>query len=279
MIEIENVYFQYINSIKPILQDFSLNISKGEIVGIIGPTGSGKSTICYLFNGLIPHTIKGNFSGSVIIDSKSTTDSTVEEMSQKIGYVLQEPSFQIASPHVESEITFGMENLGLSFEEMDAKLTNVLEKLSITHLRNRQTANLSEGEKQKVILASILAMEPEILVLDESSSMVDTTSKSDLIEILKDLNQKEQKTIVMIDHDLDLIAQVATRILLVNNGKIIVDGPANEIITNAEILMENDLIPPTITSLFYEFKKNSLPVKRIPSSFEGATKVLEEWLS
>ncbi len=117
MIEIEKVNFRYLNSKKSILQDFSLNISKGEIVGIIGPTGSGKSTICYLFNGLIPHTIKGIFTGSIIIDGIDTADTSVEEMSEKVGYILQEPSFQIASPHVESEITFGMENLGLSLEE------------------------------------------------------------------------------------------------------------------------------------------------------------------
>ncbi|MBK5112481.1 MAG: ATP-binding cassette domain-containing protein [Candidatus Heimdallarchaeota archaeon] len=279
MIEIVKVNFRYLNSKKSILQDFSLEISKGEILGIIGPTGSGKSTICYLFNGLIPHTIKGNFSGSVIINGKNTVDSSVEEMSEKIGYILQEPSFQIASPHVESEITFGMENLGLSIEEMDQKLNKILEKLSITHLRYRQTANLSEGEKQKVILASILTMEPGILVLDESSSMVDTTSKTNLIQTLRELNQEEQKTIVIIDHDLDLIAQIATRILLINEGRIIADGQPQDILTDVKLLRENGLIPTSITSLFHELKENELPVKKLPLSFSEATKILEEWLS
>jgi energy-coupling factor transport system ATP-binding protein len=279
MIEIKQVNFRYPNSKKPILQDFSLNISKGEILGIIGPTGSGKSTICYLFNGLIPHTIKGNFSGSVTIDSIDTATSSVEEMSEKIGYILQEPSFQIASPHVESEITFGMENLGIPREEMDKKLNIILEKLGIIHLRYRQTANLSEGEKQKVILASILTMEPELLVLDESSSMVDTTSKMNLIQTLKELNQEEQKTIVIIDHDLDLIAQIATRILLINDGKIIADGTPREILTDVKLLTENGLIPTNITSLFQELKEKDLPVKDIPLSFSEATKILEKWLS
>ena len=279
MIEIEKVNFRYLNSKKSILQDFSLNISKGEIVGIIGPTGSGKSTICYLFNGLIPHTIKGIFTGSITIDGKNTADVLVEEMSEKVGYILQEPSFQIASPHVESEITFGMENLGLSVEEMDEKLNNILKKLNISHLRYRQTANLSEGEKQKVILASILTMEPEILVLDESSSMVDTTSKINLMKTLKELNQKEQKTIVIIDHDLDFVAQIATRILLINDGKIIADSTPNNILTDVKLLRENGLIPATITSLFFELKKSNLPVSRIPTSSEEATKILAEWLS
>jgi len=241
MIEIEKVNFRYLNSKKSILQDFSLNISEGEIVGIIGPTGSGKSTICYLFNGLIPHTIKGIFTGSIIIDGKNTADASVEEM--------------------------------------DDKLNEIIQKLNISHLRYRQTANLSEGEKQKVILASILTMEPKILVLDESSSMVDTTSKINLMKTLKDLNQKEQKTIIIIDHDLDFIAQIATRILLINDGKIIEDDTPSNILTDVKLLRENGLIPATIPSLFYELKGSNLPVSKIPTSSEEATKILVEWLS
>jgi len=276
MIEIEHVNFRYLNSKNIILQDFSLSISKGEILGIIGPTGSGKSTICYLFNGLIPHSIKGIFSGKVEIQGTNTTQTTVEELSKSIGYILQEPSFQIASPHVESEITFGMENLAVPIEEMEKKLTETLEKLNITHLRYRQTANLSEGEKQKVILASILAMGPEILVLDESSSMIDSTSKINLIRTLKDLNQ-DGKTIIIIDHDLDFIAQLATRILLINRGEIIADGKPHDVLSNVELLRKNELIPANITSLFYELKEKKLPIKEIPIFFSEAIKIMEGW--
>ncbi len=277
MIEIEQVNFRYLNSEKFILRNFSLKIPKGEILGIIGPTGSGKSTICYLFNGLIPHTIKGTFSGKIEINGKNTISTTVEVMSEKIGYILQEPSFQIASPHVESEITFGMENLAVPVEKMDQSINEILEKLNITHLRYRQTSNLSEGEKQKVILASILAMKPEILVLDESSSMIDSTSKINLIQTLKELNQ-EGKTIIIIDHDLDFIAQLATRILLINDGKIIADGKPSAILANVDLLKANGLIPTTITSLFYELKKNKLPVNEIPIFLSDAVKIMEEWL-
>jgi len=122
-------------------------------------------------------------------------------------------------------------------------------------------------------------MEPKILVLDESSSMVDTTSKINLMKTLKDLNQKEQKTIVIIDHDLDFIAQIATRILLINDGKIIKDGKPSNILTDIKLLRENGLIPATIPSLFYELKGSNLPVSRIPTSSEEATKILVEWLS
>jgi energy-coupling factor transport system ATP-binding protein len=217
MISIQNVNFKYSRATKTILENFSLEIKEKEIIGIIGPTGSGKSTICYLLNGLIPHNFKGNFSGSVIVKGRDVSKESVETMSEIIGYMLQEPSFQIASPFVESEITFGMENFGLSIEEMDNRLVSIMEKLGISHLREQPTSELSEGEKQKVVLASILVMNPPILVLDESSSMVDTTSKKQLIEILRELNYQEGKTIILVDHDLDFLSQIVNRIILINN--------------------------------------------------------------
>ncbi len=278
MIEIKDVYFKYLNSPTHILEDFSLNISKGEIVGIIGPTGSGKSTICYLFNGLIPHHFKGSFQGSVIADGKDTTQFPVEQLSETIGYMLQEPSFQIASAYVESEIAFGMENLGVPVEEMEKRITAFLEKLGISHLRERSTSTLSEGEKQRVVLASILAMKPDILVLDESTSMIDSTSKKELIKILKDLKEKEEKTIILIDHDLDFISKLVDRVILVNHGKIMANGLPTEVLTDVELLEQNGLVPPTLTYLFHEFKVNDLPLDIIPTTYDEATKILTSWL-
>ncbi|MBN1330750.1 MAG: ATP-binding cassette domain-containing protein [Candidatus Heimdallarchaeota archaeon] len=276
MIEISNVTFQYLNSETPILKDFSLQVDKGEIVGIIGPTGSGKSTICYLLNGLIPNYFKGKFEGSVDVCSQDVTKESVEFMSKFVGYMLQEPSFQIASPFVESEITFGMENFGVSFEEMDNQLVIILEKMGISHLRYRTTSELSEGEKQKVILASILAMNPTLLVLDECSSMIDSTSKKELSSILLTLNRFDGKTILLIDHDLDFIAQVANRILLINSGEIVMDSTPKEILTDSKLLMENGLTPPTLTSLFQTLKEKGLPINDIPISYREAEELLKE---
>ena len=278
MISIHNVSFKYSKATNPILVNFSLEIKEKEIIGIIGPTGSGKSTICYLLNGLIPHYFKGNFSGSVKVKDRNVKEESVETMSEIIGYMLQEPSFQIASPFVESEITFGMENFALSIEEMDKRLVSVMEKLGITYLREQPTSELSEGEKQKVVLASILAMNPPILVLDESSSMVDSTSKKQLIKILKELNTEEGKTIILVDHDLDFLSQVANRIILINNGSIMSDGSAEKILSDVNLLSENGLHPPSLVSLFNAFKNENLPVKELPTKFEFALGILRGWL-
>ncbi|MHA1211959.1 MAG: energy-coupling factor ABC transporter ATP-binding protein, partial [Candidatus Heimdallarchaeota archaeon] len=203
---------------------------------------------------------------------------SVETMSEKVGYMLQEPSFQIASPFVESEITFGMENFAVPVEDMDTRLKIILDKLGITHLRYRATSDLSEGEKQKVVLASILVMNPSILVLDESSSMVDSTSKKELADILTTINSLEGKTIILIDHDLDFIASVASRVLLINNGEIIADGSPSKILTDTELLVENGLTPPTLTTLFQALKDKNLSLKEIPTTYPEALKQLRRFL-
>ena len=278
MIEIKSVNFQYFGTKKSILQDFSLKIEKGECIGIIGPTGSGKSTICYLLNGLIPHYFNGYFSGFVSVCGKNPSEETVEKMSKVVGFMLQEPSLQIFSPQVESEITFGMENLAISENEIDKRLKQVLKELDIESLRYRSTSDLSEGEKQKVVLASILAMDPDVLVLDESSSMVDLKSKQELVKILVRLNEIDKKTIILIDHDFEIITQVAKRVLLINNGLIVADKPTHEMFVDSNLLINNGLIPPVLTKLFNELKNKKLPVSEIPSSYVEALKILRSWL-
>ncbi|NHJ39266.1 MAG: ABC transporter ATP-binding protein [Asgard group archaeon] len=278
MISIHDINFRYSKATKSILKNFSIEIGAKEIVGIIGPTGSGKSTICYLLNGLIPHHFKGEFSGKVIVDGLDVMKETVESMSKIIGYMLQEPSFQISSPFVESEITFGMENFNFTKEEMDKQLTSIMDKLSISHLRDKSTSDLSEGEKQKVVLASILAMNPPILVLDEISSMIDSRSKNELIILLRELNEIDGKTIILIDHDLDFLSQIANRIILINNGSIKSDGQVEDILTNVDLLAENGLHPPSIVTIFHELKKEKLLVEKLPLSLEIALEKLRGWL-
>ncbi len=277
MIELRNVSFTYAGSNRRVLQNLSLEIARGESVGIIGPTGSGKSTLCYLFNGLIPHHFSGKFQGEVLVSERNVIKETIESMSQIVGYMLQEPSLQIASPFVESEITFGMENFAVPVDQMDKRLNEIIAELGLEHLRYRATADLSEGEKQKVVLASILAMDPSILVLDESSSMVDSTSKNDLVKILTAL-KKQQRTLIIIDHDLDFLAKIVDRVILINNGSIIIDGATDSVLTNNRLLIENGLIPPIFPDLFDIFQEKKLLDDPLPLSLESARKIVQKWL-
>ena len=278
MIEITNASFRYLSSPSNILENISLEITNGEFVGIIGPTGCGKSTLCYMLNGLIPHSIKGYFSGSVTVAGKEVMKESVEDMTPYVGYMLQEPSFQIATPNVISEIAFGMENLGVPQEDMKNRIEKVLNLLGISYLRERATASLSEGEKQRVILASILAMESQILVLDECTSMLDLPAKQELATTLVKLNKQEKKTILMIEHDLDFLLEIADRIILINNGQIIADASAAKILTDIDLLKQNNLEPPTIVSLFHEINNRSKNDLAIPESYAQATEELRRLL-
>jgi energy-coupling factor transport system ATP-binding protein len=278
VITIQDVTFQYFQAKNPILQKVNLHISSGEFVGIIGATGSGKSTLCYLINGLIPHSFKGTFSGSVTVENKSTLDASVREMSQLVGYMLQEPSFQIATPQVESEIAFGMENFAVPREEMEERITSVLHSLDLTHLRYRNTSHLSEGEKQRVILASILVMDPKILVLDECSSMIDSSCKKSLAQSLQTLHRKG-KTIILVEHDLDFLLPLVDRLLVIDAGQIIADDSPMNILTNSELLARIGLIPPSIIFLFQELQNAGIIVKEdIPKNYSEAEKLLRSWL-
>lgn len=278
MITLDSVTFRYFGTSKNVLEDISLEVVNGEFVGIIGPTGCGKSTLCYLLNGLIPHTLKGDFVGDVFIGNSNTKETKVEELSTFVGYMLQEPSFQIATPFVESEIVFGMENLGILPKEMKERLETIMKVLGIENLRTKATSDLSEGEKQRVILASILVMHPEILVLDECTSMLDVHSKKELRKTLDQLNAKEGKTIIMVEHDLDYLLDLTNRIILLNDGCIVADGPTEEILTNSTLLKANGLEPPRLIQLFETLKEHQVPIKRPPSSYDQAFKLMRSWL-
>lgn len=278
MIEIKNASFQYYTSSNFSLKNISIEITEGEIVGIIGPTGSGKSTFCYLLNGLIPHSIKGYFDGEVLVNGKNTRDESIAELSKIVGYMLQEPSFQIITPNVESEIAFGMENMGLSRDEMQERIDNICKILGIEHLRKRATSNLSEGEKQRIILASVMILQPDILVLDECTSMLDIPSKQELATTLKKLNTEQNKTIIMIEHDLDFLLELTDRIILINNGLIAADGAMSKILTDIKLLVNNSLVPPKLIELFASFAENNLPVKKMPGTYKEAKEIMKEWL-
>ncbi|UCC91744.1 MAG: ABC transporter ATP-binding protein, partial [Candidatus Aenigmatarchaeota archaeon] len=167
-IKIRNLGFAY--SETPVLKNIPLGIKDGELLGIAGPTGSGKTTFALCLNGIIPHLIRGKFSGEVEVSGKNTKSTKVFDLAKSVGFVFQDPDSQIFSVTVEDEISFGLENMGLRSDEIKRRVDKVLGDLKIKDLMGKETFALSLGQKQKLCMASILAMEPEILVLDEPTS-------------------------------------------------------------------------------------------------------------
>ncbi len=201
-IELSNVSYRYAGEKEHALEDVSLSVGGGDFVLITGPSGSGKSTLCKMLNGLIPHHLGGTLSGSVRVDGLDTTEHPVNELSTHVGLVFQDPESQVVTSDVESEIAFGLENLMLGSGEIGERINWVSERLGIEHLLNRRTSELSGGEKQKVVLASMLALKPRILVLDEPTSQLDYESRTELFKLLKSLNS-DGVTVVLVEHNLD----------------------------------------------------------------------------
>ncbi len=247
MLKIESVTFRYEGSKKPALTEISLDVGRGEFLLVAGLSGSGKSTLLRLLNGLIPHFYRGEMRGRVLVDGVDTREVSVAQLARKVGLVFQNPDNQIVTLRVDREIAFGLENLGLPREEIVRRIDEVLRKLGIEHLRKRSTAELSGGEKQLVAIASVLAMRPEVLVLDEPTSELDPFSSARIAKVLGNLN-REGITVVVAEHRLDLFAPRAGRMVVISGGRIVREGHPRELLYRGDISLHG-VRPPSVVKL------------------------------
>lgn len=234
---------------KRVIDDVSLSINEGEFICIIGKNGSGKSTLVKCLNALILPT-----SGDVIVYGMNTKDEThLIEIRKNIGMAFQNPDNQIVASIVEEDVAFGMENLGLEPEEMNKRIDDALKTLGIESTRYEQTNKLSGGQKQKVSLAGILCMKSKILVLDEPTSMIDKNGRVDLLNKVLELNKKEKITVILISHYIEEITY-ADRVLVMNEGKIILDDTPKNIVLKSDVLLSAGVELPYITKLAKKLK-------------------------
>jgi energy-coupling factor transport system ATP-binding protein len=223
IIELGNVNFKFPSNDCNILSNINLRIKEGEFIVITGISGSGKSTLALALSGFIPHLLGGVFSGEIKYQGVNTSSLTLTEISQLVGLVQQDPENQIVTPTVFEEIIFGPENLKLDRIEISERLKFSSNALRLGNLLSRSTNQLSGGEKQKVVIASILSMGGAVLVLDEPISFLDYVSQKSLLSTLKELNQKQNKTIIIIDHQPEVYKELASRYIVIDNGTIVTD--------------------------------------------------------
>ena len=227
--------YNYLNCTEPALRNINLTISPGEIVLIAGPSGCGKSTLLRSINGLIPHMYPGTTSGKVSIDGYNVDETSITEIAKKVGFVFQNPENQIFMFSVERDVAFGLENLGLRREKIREQVDWAIQLLGIEQLANRAPHELSDGQKQRVALAGVLAMKPRILILDEPTSLLDPFTALELVEIIKKLNQNLGVTVLIVEHRLDLLVNVATRIICMSKGEILYDGKPRKVLSEKEL--------------------------------------------
>jgi energy-coupling factor transport system ATP-binding protein len=219
-----------------ILKGLELRVKKGEFVSIMGPTGAGKTTLCLTLNGIIPHSMGGKFGGNAVICGINTKKTTIAELAKKVGIVFQDPESQLFSMTVADEVAFGLENQGVPREEMKERVYAALQMVDMTAFAERSPFHLSGGQKQRVAIASILAMEPEILVLDEPTSGLDPIGKSEVFRVVNRLRNEKEMTIIMVEHESERIAEFSDRVLIMDQGRIVMEGPPREIFNNIEQL-------------------------------------------
>ncbi len=248
-IVIDHLKYRYPGSTKLALDDISFQVKPGEFIGIIGRNESGKSSLCQAIAGLIPNFYKGAYGGKVFVDKVEVKMVEVDELCQKVGIIFQNPFNQVTGSKltVYEEISFGLENMGVPKEEMIKRIDEAMELLDIDKYRDRYPFDLSGGQMQRMAIASIIAMKPEVIILDEPTSQLDPQGREEVFQAVQKLS-KQGITIIMVEHNMEKIAAYSDRVVLLNDGKLIaIDIP--QIIFSRDDLSEYGVEPPVFTQI------------------------------
>lgn len=276
-LKLENVNYKYPLEEKNTLQNINIEIKKGEFWAVIGKNGSGKTTLCNILRRFVPDFYKGELTGKITLEGKELKDYSQKEIVQKIGFVFQNPFTQISGVKntVFEEIAYGLENLGIERETIISEVEKILKLLEIEKLCDKNPYNLSGGQKQRVALASIIAMNPDILVIDEPTSQLDPKGTEDIFKIIN-LMANEGKTIILVEHKLELIAEYAENILVLDEGEIILSGKAEEVLNN-KILLEKEIGMTQYSMLAYKLEKaRKIELEEIPITKEKTVELLKK---
>ncbi|MFR6141420.1 MAG: energy-coupling factor ABC transporter ATP-binding protein [Finegoldia sp.] len=277
MIELKNVSFKYELQEEKTIKNLDLYVKQGEFVGIIGKNGSGKTTLCNIIRGIIPDFVQGTITGSISIDNKNINHIERGEMAELVGFVFQNPFSQISGikKTVFEEIAYGLENLGVPREEIRQRVTEVIKLLKIEDLQDKNPNELSGGQSQRVAIASIIVMNPKVLIFDEPTSQLDPLGTEEIFDILK-LLKSQNKTIILVEHKIDLIAEYADRVVVMDDGEIIFNGETHEVLSNDKIEQHNVSMP-IVSKLAYKLNEEKPRFfKNIPITLDECKKELEE---
>ena len=272
--KLEDVSYKYPLEDREILKNINLDIKKGEFWAVIGKNGSGKTTLCNVLRRFVPDFYKGELKGKITLEGKELKDYSAKEIVQKVGFVFQNPFTQISGVKetVFEEIAFGLENLALDAEDIRKRVEETLKLLRIEELRDKNPYELSGGQGQKVALASIIAMDPEIMVIDEPTSQLDPKGTEEIFEII-DILKKEGKTIILVEHKLELIAEYAEKVMVLDEGEMILSGNTEDVLKN-KILMEKEIGIPQYAALAYKLmEEGKVQFEEIPITKEKAVEV------
>lgn len=238
IIEMKCVSFSYGTAADGVyaLKDIDLSVEEGTFVGLIGPSGAGKSTLASAITGAIPHHYRGHLFGSTLVAGLDTCEASLTDIAKVAGSVLQDIDAQMVASVVEDELLFGLENFGIDHREIEGRIASALDAVGIADLRHREIATLSGGQKQKVAIAAILAMAPRVIVMDEPTSALDPASARDVFEVLRRAKELTGMTVILIEQTVALLAEYCDRVVVIDRGRIALDGTPTDVFSHGETL-------------------------------------------
>lgn len=266
IVELKNITYKYPLTHKPVLQNINLRVDEGQFVAVIGPNEAGKSTLCYTIAGFVPHFFKGELTGTVEVAGQDSSKASLHEWVLNVGLAFQNPFNQISGAKytVFEEIAFGLENIGVPREEMKQRVEDALKLTAISDLADRSPYSLSGGQQQRVALASILVMQPKVLVLDEPTSQMDPIGTREVFGVIRTMTEKGM-TVILVEHKVEWIANFADRVIALHEGQILMEGTPQEVLTS-DLLADRGFGISRYTSAARKaralglWKKDNLPV-------------------
>jgi len=273
---LDQVSFRYARASSWALKDISLQIHQGEFLGIIGPTGAGKTTFCLTLNGIVPQFYNGPFFGQVTVSGLDPLNTPISETARYVSIVFDDPDTQLTATSVENEIAFALENLCVPREIIVSRISDVLKAVRLEGYEKRHPHTLSGGQKQRLAIAAALALQPDILVLDEPTSQLDPAGVQEVYAILSQLNQTLGMTVVMTGHAAEEMAVYADRIAVLANGTLLEVGTPKDIYPKVDFLEQLGLRPPQVTRTFHLIANKGIPIPTLPVRLENGLQMIRE---
>jgi len=272
-VEVRDLWWRYSRETDWVLRGIDFSVKQGESVCVVGPTGAGKTTLLSCIQSLLPHSFSmGEIKGTVVVDGADTKSTTAAQLAGRVGMVFEDAESQFVFPNVEDDLTFGLENLKITREEAKERLRMIQEEFGIGELMGRTAADLSGGQKQRVSIAGLVAVQPKILLLDEPTAELDPVGKSEVMELIRKIKTRLEITLVIVEQDLEDVIGLADRFLLLDEGKILLDGRPADFFRNPAYLLEHGVYPPEVSLIFGPLVKEGL-VPEVPLEVSEAKRL------
>jgi len=279
VIKVENLTYAYPTSKDFVLKNISFTVNKGEVLAVIGPNGAGKSTLLKALNGLVPHFYGGKYGGRVVVSGFEVLNTPISKMSTKVGFVFQDPEDQISglALTVWEEVAFGLMMLGYPREEIDKRVREAIDYVGLTGLEKRSPFELSGGQMQRLAIATVLALRPEVIVMDEPTAQLDPLGKYEVLSVIEKLAESGS-TIVIAEHEIEEVVYFADKMLLLDKGEALAYGDTRKVVTMVEELKRRGVDPPSVTELTSLLKEKTGVDVALPVTLEEAVKIYSELL-